>query len=350
MAASTGFNIVSDLFKIIDNVLDSMVISNVATVIEIATPIVAICLAIKFVLQGAMMTLSPDSGEPLSEIVREFFRVIMIMSFATAGGLYQTDLISLAQNLPDTLATQFQGLNNTTYTGIAGIIDGGIQTSIDAINSQFDASGISADGLLSLVIGCILIVPTILLGGLGAGFVILAKVFLSITLCFGPAAIFCKLWRPTKSIFDKWLGLLINYTLVVIVIAIVFGLLMTLFANMIKGLTEGDGQYDSLSSAIGLCILTVVTVLALFQAPSFASSLGSGISAHVGEAMRTATQSMGGLSSLGGMASKGVMPKPKGQGPASSNGGASGGQSANGSAGSKSQLSGMARGSRGRAA
>ena len=339
-----GFSIVTTLFQTIDDVLESMVTSNVSTIIELATPVVAILLCCKFMTQGFFMMLNPNGGEPLSEILTSFFKCLIILSFATAGGLYQTDLISLAQNLPDTMATKLQGLNHTSYTGIAGIIDGGVENCIDAIKTEFQSSGISSAGLMSLVIGAILIVPTVLLAGIGAGFIIMAKVLLSVTLSLGPLAIFCLLWRPTKGIFDKWIGMVINYTLVTIIMAIVFGLLMELFTNMITGLNEGAGAYDALSTVLGLCILTAVAVLVLFQVPQLAAAFGSGIHAGIGQGVQAATSSIGGLNPVGAV-TKAISHGAKG-------GSAGGGSSSSGSAGfgGGSQLTGKAHGSRGKAA
>lgn len=348
----SGFSLVADLFSTIDGVLNTMVTSNVSTFIELASPVVAIMLSVKFVVQGLMMMLSPGSGEPLSEIVRDFIKVVMILSFATAGGLYQTDLISMAQNIPDTVATQLQSLNHTSYTGIAGIIDGGITNCIDAIKTEFQASGISSDGLMSLVIGCILIIPTVVLGGLGAGFIIMAKVLLSLALCLGPIAIFCLCWKPTKQIFSKWVGNVINYSLVVILVALVFSLLMTLFANMITGFINGNGVFDALSTVIGLCVLTVVSVLVLFQVPKLASSFGSGIQADIAKAAQDMAKAGSTLKSGAGLGGSGGSGS---SGSGSGNAGSGASESAynelgSGSGGNDSELSGYARGSRGKAA
>ncbi|WP_407210723.1 type IV secretion system protein [Enterobacter cloacae] len=76
----------------------------------------------------------------------------------------------------------------------------------------------------------------------------MAKVLLAISLCLGPIAIFCLLWNPTKGIFAKWMGTVINYSLVIVLLALVFGLLMSLL-QMISGLNGSEG-FDALSTAI----------------------------------------------------------------------------------------------------
>lgn len=58
----------------------------------------------------------------------------------------------------------------------------------------------SSSGLAAYAIGGIMMIATVVLGGLGAGFVIMAKILLAVTLCFGPIAIFCLLWGATKHL------------------------------------------------------------------------------------------------------------------------------------------------------
>jgi len=340
-----GFDLVSDLFKTIDDVLETMVSGNVSTLISIATPVVAILLCCKFMTQGFFMMLNPNGGEPLSEVLTSFFKTAMILSFATAGGLYQTDLVNLAQTLPDTVASQLQGLNHTSYTGITGIIDGGIDSCIDAIKTEFKAGGLSGKGMMAMIIGTILIIPTVIMGGLGAGFIIMAKVMLAISLCLGPLALFCLLFEPTKGIFSKWIGMVINYCLVTIIMALVFSLLMELFANMITGLNTSGGVTGAISTVIGLCILTVVSVLVLFQVPQLAQSLGGGVHAGVGQAAQSAMSSMGGLNPVGGITKAMSHGAPKGG--AGGQGASKGGS---GTGGGSSNTAGLAKGSRSRAA
>ncbi|MEW5291809.1 type IV secretion system protein [Erwinia papayae] len=344
----SGFTVVTTLFNTIDKVLNTMVTSNVSTIITQVTPVVAALLTTKLIVMALFSAFRPGEGEPISQLGLSFIYMALVLSFATAGGFYQTDLVNLAMTLPDSFATQLKGLSSTNYTGIAGLIDGSTTTCIEAIKTQFDGAGITASGLMSMVIGCILLAATIVITGLGAGFVLMAKVLLAVTLCLGPIAIFCLLWNPVKGIFGKWLGSVINYSLVIIVLALVFSLLMTLFGNMIKGFVNGAGLYDALSTVLGMSILTVVAVLVLFQVPQLAASFGSGIQAHIGDAARSAFMSGSQLGRMSGMVGQGVGGKGASGGGGAGTTGGSSNPSQSSSSSSGPNLSGKARGSRGR--
>lgn len=341
-----AFDTVQQIFDIIDELITFMVDSNIATIIATVTPTVAIFLTIKFMAQGAYSALNPGGGgEALSDLITQYIKAAVVLSFATAGGLYQTDLAHLALTLPDDFASILVTQNKTTSTGMAAIIDTGVDQSITAIQTAFEGAGISANGIMSAVIGIILIIATVVLCGLGSAFVIMAKVLLAISLCLGPIAIFCLLWNPTKGIFARWMGTVVNYSLVIVLLALVFGLLMNLFTKMITGLNSNSG-FDALSTAIGLVILVIVSVYVLFQVPQVATNFGSGISADIASAARSAGHSM---NTFGNVASHGIFggAKPSAR-PSAAGGG--GGQNGSSAGAGGSGLTGKARGSRGKAA
>ncbi|WP_407245632.1 type IV secretion system protein [Klebsiella pneumoniae] len=236
-----AFNTVQQIFDIIDDLINMMVDTNVTTIIATVTPTVAIFLTIKFMAQVHIPLLAPEGGEALGDLITQYMKAAVVLSFATAGGLYQTDLVHLALTLPDNFASILVTQNKTSSTGMAAIIDTGVDQSITAIQTAFEGAGISANGIMSAVIGLILIAATVVLCGLGSAFIIMAKVLLAISLCLGPIAIFCLLWNPTKGIFAKWMGTVINYSLVIVLLALVFGLLMSLFTKMISGLNGSEG-------------------------------------------------------------------------------------------------------------
>ncbi|MCV4638952.1 type IV secretion system protein, partial [Escherichia coli] len=121
----------------------------------------------------------------------------------------------------------------------------------------------SSSGLAAYAIGGIMMIATVVLGGLGAGFVIMAKILLAVTVCFGPIAIFCLLWGATKNIFARWLASVINYGLVVVILALVFGFIMQMFDNLLSSMNS-DAAYSSITGSISALLLTVISVFVLF--------------------------------------------------------------------------------------
>lgn len=80
---------VQQIFDIIDDLINIMVDTNVTTIIATVTPTVAIFLTIKFMAQGAYSALSPGGGgEALGDLITQYMKAAVVLSFATAGGLY----------------------------------------------------------------------------------------------------------------------------------------------------------------------------------------------------------------------------------------------------------------------
>ncbi|EGD4232511.1 type IV secretion system protein [Salmonella enterica subsp. enterica serovar Meleagridis] len=344
-----AFTLVADIFAKVDAAITTMVSANVATIITDVTPLVATCLTIKLMMQGLYSMFNPGAGDSLSALIKEYLSIALILSFATAGGWYQLDLVNVALKMPDDFAGILTSPNKVVANGVPAIIDSGIEKGIRIVNTAWEAADVfSSSGLAAYAIGGIMMVATVVLGGLGAGFVIMAKILLAVTLCFGPIAIFCLLWGPTKNIFARWLGSVINYGMVVILLALVFGFIMQMFDNLLTSMNS-DAAYSSITGSIAALLLTVISVFVLFQIPQVAASWGGGISANVAEAARSAGASMQTLGNIGshglfgGNAYRGGNGQQQQQQPSGGGGNSNGGNSG-------SNLSGKARGSRGKQA
>lgn len=201
-----AFTLVADIFAKVDGAITSMVSANVATIISDVTPLIATCLTIKLMVQGMYSAFNPGAGDSLSSLIKEYLSIALILSFATAGGWYQQELVNVALHLPDDFAGILSAPNKVGASGVPAIIDSGIEKGIKIVNTAWEAADVfSSSGSAAYAIGGIMMIATVVLGGLGAGFVIMAKILLAVTLCFGPIAIFCLLWGATKtSLLAGW--------------------------------------------------------------------------------------------------------------------------------------------------
>ena len=91
-----AFTLVQDIFAKVDGAITSMVSANVATIISDVTPLVATCLTIKLMMQGLYSMFNPGAGDSLSSLIKEYLSIALILSFATAGGWFQQDLVNVA--------------------------------------------------------------------------------------------------------------------------------------------------------------------------------------------------------------------------------------------------------------
>lgn len=275
-----AWTIVQDLYSKIDQVATEFAIENMSNILEVATPIVGLALVLSLMIQGLYAMAQPGS-EPLSGLLLRFFRYAMVISFAGAGGFFQADLASMALNLPDQLSSNiFMDGQSASADSMGAVIDQAIEAGADLAKQSFENIGLSGEGFASLVISVHIVACTFILCGVGAAFILMAKVLLAITVAFGPVFIFCLLFDNTKQLFTPWVGSLINYILTVVLVSSVFNLMVTFYNNLITNASTNDNvSFVSLILSSG--IMLVVTLLIVFKIPSIASSWSSGITATV---------------------------------------------------------------------
>lgn len=308
-----AFNLVSDLFTTIDQVATDFAIENMSNLVNFVTPIVSLGLVLSLLIQGLFIMASPSQGEPLSGLVQRFIRYAIVIAFASAGGFFMTDLANLALDLPDQLSSNiFMDGSSVTSSSMGGVIDNAIEKGSDLAKQSLDNVGLSGDGFAALVVFVHIAFCTFLLCGVGAAFILMAKILLAITVAFGPVFIFALMFDNTKRLFTPWVGSLINYILTVVLISSVFNLMVTFYSNLISNAAENDSTsfvYTIMSSGL----LLIVTLLVIFKIPSIASSWSSGVTAtvdivsasHGMRAAKGAGQSVaGGLRAAGGAATR----------------------------------------------
>ena len=340
------YNATSQIFTYMDTVVSQFVATNLSNVISFAAPLVALGLTMALMIEGLFLMGRPN-GEPLSSLVNRFVRYAIIIGIASAGGWYQTKLANTAMHLPDELASVFiingqSGAN--AQTSIANSIDQAMDNGLNVAKKAFANAGVlSGPNLANLVLGVTVLFVTAIMCGVGAGLILMSKVMLGITVCFGPIFIFLLLFESTKSLFTKWIGSIINYGLVTALFSAVFGLLLYFFKAAI-GAASADNPSSPIMVAIVTCVLVlVITWFMLKEIPHLASSWGHGVSADIFRHMR---QDRGSGGSNGG--SRGGS-----GGNASQSGGAAGGVPAGPAASpsaagqsAQSPTNGLARGSR----
>ncbi|WP_198399508.1 type IV secretion system protein, partial [Caballeronia calidae] len=213
------YNATSQIFTYMDTVISQFVATNLSNIIGFAAPLVALGLTMALMIEGLFLMGRPN-GEPLSSLVNRFVRYAIIIGIASAGGWYQTKLANAAMHLPDELASVFivngqSGAN--AQTSIANSIDQAMDNGLNVAKKAFANAGVlSGPNLANLVLGVTVLFVTAIMCGIGAGLILMSKVMLGITVCFGPIFIFLLLFESTKSLFTKWIGSVINYGLVTV--------------------------------------------------------------------------------------------------------------------------------------
>ncbi|MGV7167931.1 type IV secretion system protein [Xanthomonas citri] len=96
-----------------------------------------------------------------------------------------------------------------------------------------------------------------------------------------PIFIFCLLFESTRSLFTQWIGTIINYGLVTILLSAVFGLFMAFYEKAIEAASAINPDAPLLVPIVTCALITVVTWFVLKQVPDMAARWGNGISAGI---------------------------------------------------------------------
>lgn len=313
-----AFNVTTQLFTYMDTVVSQFVATNLSNVITAVAPVVALGLNMQLMIEGLFLIGRPGS-EPLSSLVNRFVKYALVISIASAGGWYQTSLANVAMKAPDEFAQIFiiNGQSGeAAQTSMASTIDVAMQDGLTVSKTAFEHAGVlSGPAIASGFLAITVLLVTAIFCALGAGMILMAKVMLGVVVCFGPVFIFLLLFESTAALFTKWIGSVINYGLVTVLLSSVFGLLMFFFKSAIAAAATENPTSPVLVAIVTCVFLCVVSYLVLKEVPGMASSWGQGVSADIFKHMRQRQTGGGG----------GGSPKP------ANGGGGSGGQSGSGS-------------------
>ncbi|WP_179258308.1 type IV secretion system protein [Caballeronia sordidicola] len=287
------FNATTQIFSYIDTVVSQFVAANLGRIITAVTPVVALGLTISLMLEGLFLLARPGH-EPLTGLVERFVKYALVISIASAGGWYQTSLANVAMKTPDEFASLFiiNGASGSDQQNqIASVIDKAIDDGLHVAKTAFENAGVmSGPGIASGFLGVAVIVCTVIMCGMGAGLIIMAKSMLGVAICFGPVFIFSLLFKGTSDLFSRWIGTVINYGLVTVLVAAVFGLLMHFYSSAIAAAAVPNASSPILVSIMVCGLITVVSYFVMKEVPHMAASWGNGVSADIFKHLRRSTQ------------------------------------------------------------
>ncbi len=273
MVVLSSFNLFSSLFQRIDQVTATFVTDISQKTIVAITPVVTVGLTLTFIAYG-LLIIRGAVEMPVTEFIARSLRIAIIISIALAGGLYQSDIAGLIGSVTDDLASALV----SGQEGDAGkVIDTATGHGLDRAGEAFNKGGFFVEnGYAYYVLAAIIFMVTGFLAAVGGAFIILAKVALAVLAGLGPLFIVAMLFQPTYRFFELWLGQVVNYGLLIVLFAIVFGLIMSIYGNYIANITF-DGQQNVWYAVGGVLALGLASAVIVLQLPGIASGLAGGV-------------------------------------------------------------------------
>lgn len=114
---------------------------------------------------------------------------------------------------------------------------------------------------------------------------IAAKLMISLCFCTAPFFIILTLFKETRPFFDRWLGFVVGFSLVLLFVSAVMGLSMSLLHWSIAGLLANEAENMDLVGWIPLAVVAVFCTACLFKAVAIAKHIGGACHTGTGASM-----------------------------------------------------------------
>jgi type IV secretion system protein VirB6 len=276
-----GFDLFAQLFHSIDSATSSFVTTISSNVITTAMPVITAGLTLTFIFYGLLVARGVVD-DSLKDFFFKCFKIGIIVSIASAGGLYQSQIASAIQKTPDEFATALLPASAQASTAQGGeaasVVDNAAKTGFAKAEDAFDKASIFHPGsaFVFALFGLVCILATALLTAIGGAFILLAKVALALLAGLGPLFILALLFKSTARFFEAWCAQVLTYGLLVLMVSSVFGLMMQIFSGYMAGMAF-DGVQNVAMELGGCVILSIACIIIVIQLPTIAGSLANGV-------------------------------------------------------------------------
>lgn len=272
-----AFTLFEPLFREFDNATSTYVSDISQNMVAAITPVIAVGLTVGF-LAYSLAIIRGTVQMPVSDFLWRCFRIGVIVSIATAGGLYQSTIADAIIATPDALAQALVGSDAVNTTSAGGVLDATAGKAFDVAAKQWEkASMFSKQGIMYVAYSVLILISTSVLLSIGGAFLILAKVAIAILVGIGPLFIFMLLWQPTQRFFEVWTGQILNYGLLTVLTSVLFLFLMGIYGNYMGDITPDSNSMNAVYALAGALVITGISAIILLQLPSIAGALSSGV-------------------------------------------------------------------------
>ncbi len=279
--------IVRFLFDQIGASVEQFINSGSADMIGIIGPVAVSLLTIYVLLWGVAMA-SGQISEPFTDGMKRIVRICIIVGFALTVGIYQGTVVQLFKEAPVELASMMtmpgssgEFTDNDTF---AKMLDDCLAKGFEVAAKPWDKgtelhaeswAGISGEGMAFQVISIMLYLIAVIIVAIAAGIVFVAYMALAILLALGPLFILMAIFPATQRWFESWLGQVVNYGLLFLLMALATGLLFTVLEDYFSKLTVMTLN-EVLMATLKAIGLSIAMSGVLLQLNSVAAALAGG--------------------------------------------------------------------------
>lgn len=299
-------NVVVSLTSQIDTLMNNFIFNGYNTLVDALTKPLA-ALSVLFIVLAGYGILQGFIKSPLKELYKFSLRLGFIYFFAMNWGNFSSFMVGLFVDGAGHLGAS---LMKGTHLGSAS--HGNIMQGLQSVFTEVIKVGTWTIKKASLRhLGPYYTALMIYISGIAVVLlalfeIVVAKIMLSLCLCTAPLFFLFTLFEKTRSFFDRWLGFVVGYSLVLVLVSSVVGLSMSLIHWSVAGYTANHAATIDSVGWIPIFLIASLSVVCITQSASIAKSIGGACHTTGGASM--ALGLMGGVMG-GAMALRSVLKK-----------------------------------------
>ncbi len=268
----TTTTIVSDFLDTIDHGVVGFFTGGAASIARGAYTPFVIMLGVSVIVWWIMVAYD-FIEEPISDGLKRFGRIIIVVSLAFSMSIYNGLIAKVIYAAP----TEFAGLLlGGSSTSANSLIDTALEQGNNvAIAFKDQAAGWKPGDAIGWYLTALVIwIFVAVVCTFAAALLVVSKLALGLMIAFGPAAIICYLFRPTRSLFDGWLRQTITIILTYVMVAASISLLFSLWkATLDVAIATATNGFSSFLPAV---IVGGAGIVLLHQSMMLARGIGGG--------------------------------------------------------------------------
>ena len=236
----------------------------------LSTPLTA-ALTLYVIIYGFLIIRGTVS-DPLMDFAFRVIKLGIIVTLVRTSSDYQTYVSDLFfHSIPNDIGGALNAGTAPTASAFDGLLDQG-QAAAHAILSKASSWSIS-EAFFSALAWLLVILSSFLVASIGYVVSLYAKVALALVLALGPAFIALAMFDATRRFTEAWIGQLVNYVILQILVVATGSLLITAISQIYK---MGNSFADFLMTAMSVGAVSTSAAIIFYQLPSIASALAAG--------------------------------------------------------------------------
>lgn len=230
----------------------------------------AVVIALMLVWYGYQIMFGWARGT-IDDVAGKFAAIILIIVFTVSSIIWWPALYTFFTEVPKELAVLTLAATGAG-SDAAAILDRVFEKGINAGITIIAQSGyLNPTGT---IVGVIVLAATFFFAGLMFALIGMSYIMLALLLGLAPVMVIALAFKTTRTMFEKWLGMLINYALIPVLTYTIGTLIMVGADGAMLGV---GGDEITLRMMIPYLIWCVLGFGVLAQVPSVAASLGGGV-------------------------------------------------------------------------